>query len=86
MSQKTCELCLMPLGKNLENAGTEKNGQKSNQYCQYCCQNGVFVHNTNNLQEFQKTCYDAMRKNGKSFFTAKLFSWMIRFAPYWQKR
>lgn len=37
-----CQSCAMPLEKP-EDFGTEKDGGKSQDYCQYCFQHGVFT-------------------------------------------
>jgi len=42
-SKILCQSCGMPLDTE-EMKGTEKNGLKSNEYCKYCYENGVFKH------------------------------------------
>lgn len=78
-----CESCLMPLGKNLEDSGTEKDGTKSEKYCKYCYQDGKLLYE-GSLKDFQNICYGEMRKHGMGFIKAKFFTWMIRFAPRWK--
>ena len=82
---KNCESCLMPLGKNLEHAGTESNGDKNQRYCKYCYQNGKLNYEGNDLKTFQAMCYKGMREKGMNFLLAKFYTWMIRFAPRWKK-
>lgn len=40
---KNCQSCGMPLSKDAEGGGTEKNGNKSVMYCSHCYQNGTFT-------------------------------------------
>ncbi len=80
-----CESCWMPLGKNLEDAGTEIDGSKSTKYCKYCYVNGDLMYKGNDVKEFQKICYENMLKNGMWWPKAKFFAWTINFAPRWKK-
>jgi len=45
-----CQSCAMPLGKP-ELFGTEADGAKSEKYCTYCYQNGVFTQPDATLEE-----------------------------------
>jgi hypothetical protein len=81
-----CEMCFMPLGSDLENAGTENNGQKSAQYCKYCYQDGKIQYDKNDIKEFQNLCYEGMLKNGMWKPRAWYYSWLIQFAPYWKNK
>ena len=38
--EKFCQSCGMPMGDTNELFGTEKNGEKSADYCKYCYENG----------------------------------------------
>lgn len=38
-----CQSCSMPMEKP-EDFGTDENGNKVNNYCSYCFQNGEFTH------------------------------------------
>lgn len=79
-----CESCMMPLGANLEDAGTEADGTKSHKYCKYCYQNGKLLYE-GNLEDFQKMVYEKMVERGMWKPKAWFFSWMIKFAPRWKK-
>ncbi len=77
---KACESCLMPfdkdpMGDKIENP----------RYCSYCFNNGKLCYEGTDLKEFQKVCYESMRKNGTPYILAKLYTFMIRFAPRWKK-
>ena len=78
MKNTMCESCLMPFTKD-----TGK--RESDKYCSLCFKDGALCYKGNDVKEFQKVCYESMRKNGISFFKAKFFTFMVRFAPRWKK-
>ncbi len=47
--------------------------RESDIYCSLCYKDG-------------KLCYESMRKNGTPYLLAKLYTWMIRFAPRWKNK
>lgn len=51
----------MPLDKP-ELMGTEKDGSKSNEYCIYCYQNGVFMNPHMTLAEMKTVVEQQMKK------------------------
>ena len=59
--------------------------RESDKYCSYCFKNGKFTYEGNDVNEFKKESYKAMRANGMNPIMAKLFTWMIGFAPRWKK-
>lgn len=73
----TCESCLMPFSK-------DPGIRESDKYCSYCFKDGKLCYEGNDLKEFQKVCYENMRKNGIGYLPAKFYTWMIRFAPRWK--
>lgn len=73
----SCQSCLMPF-KN------DPGKRESDQFCSYCFKNGKLCYEGNNLKEFQAECYKRMRANGMGNLKAKLFSWMVQFAPRWK--
>jgi len=60
-SKILCQSCGMPLDTE-EMKGTEKNGLKSNEYCKYCYENGVFKHPEMNLDEMKNNVTNQMKK------------------------
>jgi len=56
-----CQSCGMPLDKESVK-GTEENGLKTNDYCKYCYENGVFKDPEMNLQEMKKNVQNQMKK------------------------
>ena len=79
MQNKNCESCMMPLAKDTGHRENEK-------YCSHCFHDGKLVGEGSDLKTFQKCSYDAMVAAGTSKFIAKIYAWMIRFAPRWKDK
>jgi hypothetical protein len=79
-----CESCFMPLGKHLEDAGTEADGSKSTKYCKYCYQNGALMYQ-GDLKTFQDIAYKNMVSMGMWKPKAWFFTKMIAYAPRWKE-
>ncbi len=60
--------------------------RESDLYCSKCFRDGKLCYEGNDLKEFQATTYKNMVDGGMNKFKAKLFTWMIRFAPRWKKK
>lgn len=79
MKPTSCECCLMPLSK-------DPGPRTSDKYCSFCFQSGKLIADGVSLREFQSCAYDGMRKRGMNALVARLFSFTIRFSPYWKNR
>jgi hypothetical protein len=64
----------MPINKDPQGGGTNADGSKNTTYCSYCYQNGAFVGGDMTLEQFQDFCKQKMIENGRSKFTAWLFT------------
>jgi hypothetical protein len=73
-ANKTCQSCGMPLRKDPQGGGTEKDGTKSTRYCSYCYKNGEFVGGNLSLAEFSEFSKKMMIEGGHPKFFAWLFS------------
>lgn len=83
---KFCQSCGMPLNKDPEKGGTEKDGSKSELYCSYCYQKGAFTcTDVKTAEEMQKFCIEIMTKKGMSKFMAWLFTRTIPKLERWKK-
>ncbi len=60
--------------------------RESEKYCSYCFKNGKLAYEGSDVKEFQKASYDAMVAKGMNTLQAKLFAYLIRFAPRWKKQ
>ena len=72
--EKQCQSCGMPLN-NGENSGTEANGEKSHEYCNYCYQNGAFTEPNATLEEFEKLNQERMKASGVN----PVLRWLSKF-------
>ncbi len=70
---------MMPFGK-------DPGQRESDRYCSLCYKDGRLCYEGTNLKEFQKVCYESMRKRGINPLAAKFYTFMIRFAPRWKKQ
>ena len=55
MFGKVCQSCSMPMSKDKNGGGTERDGSLSTQYCSHCYQRGTFV-------EPRLTAYEMIEK------------------------
>lgn len=60
-NKEICQSCGMPLDTE-ELKGTEKSGQKSNEYCKYCYENGEFKHPKMSLEDMKSNVEEQMKK------------------------
>jgi hypothetical protein len=80
MSRKSCESCMMPLDEGHGQANRE-----DVRYCTHCFHDGKLCYEGNDLKEFQRRSFDAMRSQGMGKCKAWFFTALIRFAPRWKK-
>lgn len=60
--------------------------RESEKYCSYCFQNGKLTYEGNDVEEFKRCSYKAMRAKGMNPVIAHIFTWMIGFAPRWKTK
>ena len=77
---KFCQSCGMPLTKDPEHGGNEKDGSKSTLYCSYCYKNGEFMM----ADEMQKLCIKMMKKQGINGILAWLLTRNIPRLQRWK--
>ena len=80
-----CQSCDMPLSKDPEGGGTEKDGTKSSTYCSLCYGKGEFYYQGDDVREYQKMVVNEMTKNGWWRPLAWLFTRRIPKLERWQK-
>lgn len=56
-----CQSCSMPMGKP-EEFGTEKDGSRSMEYCNYCYQNGKFTEPDLTMDQMIEKCSSYMEQ------------------------
>ena len=74
--KKQCQSCGMPLvtKKAGDCRGTEKDGSKSEKWCNLCYKDGSFVGGDCTLEEMKKIVDDALIENG----SGRLMRWMAQ--------
>ncbi len=83
---KFCQSCGMPLNKDPQGGGTEKDGSKSLKYCSFCYQNGKFTNpEIDNPEKMQKFCIEKMKEQGMPKFIAWIFTRGIPKLERWKK-
>jgi len=63
VNEKFCQSCGMPLS-NEQLLGSEAGGQKSQDYCLYCYEKGVFKQPDISLEEMIAICIPFMQEHG----------------------
>ncbi|MFO7657111.1 MAG: zinc ribbon domain-containing protein [Bacteroidales bacterium] len=81
---KNCQSCGMPLSKDPENGGTEKDGTKSIMYCSYCYKDGAFTQPDFSADDMKKFCKGKMKEMGFPGFLAGFFTMGIPKLERWK--
>ncbi len=58
---KFCQSCTFPID-NIEDRGTEKDGEKSDLYCKYCYKDGAFTDPDMTLEKMKEIALNEMKK------------------------
>lgn len=80
-----CQSCGMPLEKDPELGGTEKDGSKSAIYCSLCYVNGEFVDNFTTSKQMVSFVRNELKKQGYSFFKRWFYTSHITQLSRWKK-
>ncbi|WP_163100516.1 zinc ribbon domain-containing protein [Peribacillus alkalitolerans] len=81
---KNCQSCGMPLSRDENGGGTEKNGKKIELFCSHCYVNGEFVQPNITVHEMKKLVEDKIVEFGMPRFLAKLFTRNIHKLKRWE--
>ncbi|NOX46249.1 MAG: hypothetical protein GXO89_04650 [Chlorobi bacterium] len=84
-TNKNCQSCGMPLKKNPEGGGAEKDGSRSKMYCSYCYENGEFKNPEITADEMQILVKDKLKEMGFPGFLAGMFAKRIPKLERWKK-
>ena len=80
MEEKYCQSCAMPMGTTNEMYGTNADGSKSEDYCQYCFENGAFTANAT-MDEMIAICLPHMTSANSGMSEADAKNMMLEFFP-----
>lgn len=84
MQEMYCQSCGMPLTSQL--LGTEKDGQKSAEYCLYCYENGAYKESGITMEQMIEMCVPHMKAHGMPEEEArKLMNSALPQLKRWQK-
>lgn len=75
---KFCQSCGMPLSGE-ELLGTEKNGEKNQDFCVYCYENGAFTNPEMTMAQMIEVCVPHMKESG--YTEEKAREMMEQFLP-----
>ena len=83
---KFCQSCGMPMSKDPQKGGSEKDGSKNQKYCSYCYQSGEFTSpEIDTPQKMQVFCIGKMKEQGMPKFIAWIFTRGIPRLERWKK-
>ncbi|MFT4304489.1 MAG: zinc ribbon domain-containing protein [Candidatus Woesearchaeota archaeon] len=83
---KFCQSCGMPMSKDPQKGGTEKDGSKNLKYCSYCYQNGNFTSpEIDTAKKMQAFCIEKMKEQGMPRFIAWIFTRGIPKLERWKE-
>jgi len=80
MEEKYCQSCAMPIGTTDETFGTNADGSKNEDYCQYCFENGAFTTNTT-MDEMIELCAPHMASSNPNISEDEAKNMMREFFP-----
>ncbi len=78
--QKFCQSCGMPMGETNEMYGVNADGTKSEDYCNYCFENGTFTFN-GTMDEMIELCVPHMAGEGSGMNEDQARNMMREFFP-----
>ncbi|MFC5650650.1 zinc ribbon domain-containing protein [Paenibacillus solisilvae] len=82
---KHCQSCGMPLARDEQRGGTEKNGDKSKTYCSHCYQNGEFTLPGLTLEQMKDRVKQKLIEFGIPKFLTGFFTRNIHKLERWSK-
>ncbi|BBH20145.1 hypothetical protein Back11_14900 [Paenibacillus baekrokdamisoli] len=82
---KNCQSCGMPLSRDEQRGGTEKNGHKSKKYCSHCYQNGEFTLPNMTLEQMKDKVKQKLIEFGFPKFLTGFFTRNIHKLERWSK-
>lgn len=72
---RNCQSCGMPLKRDKNGGGTNKDGSKSHMYCSYCFEEGEFLSpEIDTAEKMQAFCKGKLKEMGYPGFIAGFFT------------
>lgn len=79
-----CQSCSMPLNKDPQGGGTEKDGSKNTEYCSLCYKKGAFIQPNMTVTEMQVLVKGKLQDMHFPGFLASLFTKNIPQLKRWK--
>jgi hypothetical protein len=83
---KNCQSCGMPLTKDENGGGTEKDGSRSKMYCSHCYENGKFTLPELTVEQMKQRVKEKIIEFGMPQFIAGFFTRNIPKLERWNKK
>ena len=80
-----CQSCGMPMEKDPELGGTNKDGTKNSIYCSLCYVNGEFIDNFASSKQMIHFVRDELKKQGFGYFKRWFYTSHISQLSRWKK-
>lgn len=82
---KNCQSCGMPLARDEQGGGTERNGDRSKTYCSHCYENGEFTQPNLTVDQMKDRVKQKLVEFGFPKFLTGLFTRNIPKLERWSK-
>ncbi|MCM3901219.1 MAG: zinc ribbon domain-containing protein, partial [Pyrinomonadaceae bacterium] len=73
-SSARCQSCGMPLKADPKGGGTNADGSLSNEYCNFCYQNGKLINPEMTIDEMRALIIEKLGEKGYPWFIARFFT------------
>jgi Putative zinc ribbon domain len=85
MRVKQCQSCGMPLDKDPEHGGIEKDGSHSTKWCSLCYSGGEFTGKDCSLEQMKEIVDEAMKKEKMNWLMRKMALWQLPHLARWKQ-
>ena len=85
MNKAQCQSCWMPIEKDPEHGGTNKDGSHSTKWCSLCYKDGEFTGKNCTLEEMKHIVDEAMKKENMNVMIRKMALWQLPHLERWKQ-
>lgn len=83
-SKNRCQSCSMPLSKDKQGGGTEKNGSHSTTYCSFCYDQGSFTDPNLTLEDMRRKLNIVLKRMRTNAIMTKFILWRLQYLKRWR--
>ncbi|MFA4852544.1 MAG: zinc ribbon domain-containing protein [Bacteroidales bacterium] len=80
-----CQSCGMPMEKDTNHGGTNKDGSKNSKYCSYCLENGEFKDNFTSSKEMIRFAKGKLKEQSYGCMKRWFYTSHISHLERWKK-